>query len=180
VYTDCILGAPRQLLSLVRRNIPGDEQADWDTDVNLVGHSGMPFVPHQIPPGTAPAAEEYGPQTQGWFDFDADPLSEYQYHFLKKVVELARSHGTALVFLHVPLPEEQGAAVIHERQRTPELLGKGVSIAGIPFRELFREIPANHVDEFYRDDHFNRNGQLLFTQSVVPVLERIYAKETTH
>ena len=175
IYADYVLGAPRQALNLFRPNYV-DPNAGLDADEpTRVGYMNGPFVPHRIVPNQiAPESVIYSPATRDSYRFDGEALNGYQFHFLRKTVELAREHGALLVILHLPSPSERGSDVVPERQPMPDLFGAGVVYLGIPSNRLFAKVPSEEVLDYFKDEHLNWNGMQLYTETLAPILARIY------
>src|SRR5579863_5238857 len=128
LYADYVLGAPRQALNLLRPNMiypQGEEPAS--PHEHPAGYMGCPFVRRPVAiPDFPPSSMIFSGETRELFRFDGPPLNAYQFHFLRKTVELAQQQNTPIVILHLPSPSERGVAVVPERQPVAELLGAGV------------------------------------------------------
>jgi hypothetical protein len=157
-----------------------DPDAGFGADEpNREGYGGGPFVPHEIvTPSLPPESITYSAKSRDWFDFDGPPLNTYQFHFLRKTVELAREHGALLVILHMPSPTERGASVVRERQLIPDLFGDGVAFVGIPSTRMFANVPDAQVLDYFKDEHLNFNGMALYTKIITPALIQLYERYT--
>jgi hypothetical protein len=177
IYADFVLGAPRQVLSLLRPN-EIDPRTGLTTHYGTPeGYMGAPFVPHEVK-ATGPPADSmiYSDRTRGFFRFTGPALNEYQLHFLRKSVELVRAHGAMLVILHIASPSERGQETVMERQLVPEVLGDSVAMVGVPSARLFRDVPGSEFFDYYHDEHLNSNGMDLYTKAITPALIELYER----
>jgi hypothetical protein len=176
LYADCVLGAPRQALNLLRGNLvyPNPDRPD-DPHWRDIGYMDSPFVP--LPPDHPDLQADsmiYSAATRNEFQFGGPPLNPYQLHFARKIVELAAAHGTRIVIVHVPMASEKGETTVWERADWPELFRQNVAIVGVPPAALFAGITDQQFYYFYADEHLNRNGQQRFTRTITPALVKLY------
>ena len=130
----------------------------------------------RLDPAVAPSESLYS-QNPSLFRFNGPPLNEFQLHFLRKTVDMARQHGAVVVLLHMPSPSERGSDVVLERQLIPELLGPDVFLAGVPAARMFREVKdAAEFYDYFEDEHVNANGRELYTRAITPALVDIYER----
>ena len=180
LYADFVLGAPRQLLTLLRPNLVDPAKAmsaSFGGRSEEMGYYGAPFVSEPAdPPPLAPEDVIYSPRTAAVFDFNGRPLGPYQRHFAESIGELARNYGVRLVLIHVPVASERGQNVIRERMFWPDVLGTPATIIGVPSGTLFRNIPGDRFYRYYFDEHLNANGNRLFTRAITPALIRTYVQ----
>lgn len=194
LYSSCILGLPRNFLSLARQDGPMDPRSGGlkiYTDsyrtpgpFSLLGsitsglsvQDGTNFIDYHPANGVSAADVcVYDPQTRTNFEFSAQGVDPAQLCFLKKLVRLARSHGTKLAVLHTPEMNELDAARIPERACWPEVLDPDIRLIGIPGAKLFSGMTDSQKRRlFYDHDHLNRNGQEYFTPLVTPALLQSY------
>ncbi len=203
-YFAAILGMPRNLLCLVRKNLPDEliypPNNHWDNfyrtknSAQLLGammaerniQIADPFVP------LAPALDDrpaevrvYSPETRSSFQFGGIAIPAWQLQFAKKFAALAQAHQVKLVYLHLQPPQsanETNSPAILERECWPEVLGTNVTMVGIPPAKLFAGISADDFPKlFYTSDwcHFNENGQRFFTRVITPTLVQIYESNCT-
>jgi hypothetical protein len=200
LYGSTVLGLPRHLLSLLRSDRledPLSSGPDYWTEAyqapNLASELGalrprlgfgarpgflpvVPIVPF-VANGSATPADVfvYGPATRDQFEFDGPATGPYQLHFVRRIAELCRAHGTKLAVLHTPTLRERDATRIIERDFWPGELGAGVELFGIAPARLLAGIDPSKVELlFYEVDHVNQNGQDLFTRLITPALFSIY------
>jgi hypothetical protein len=76
--------------------------------------------------------------------------------------------------LHIPIDTERGLNYMPERNNWPDALHTNSTMIGEPSSVLFDGVNESRLEDFYRDQHFNLNGSLLFTRSVLPALLRAY------
>ncbi len=175
IYAGMTLGAPRQALTLLRPNlIDADAGAQLEYPAPL-GYMGQPFHARRGEPASL-AAESmiYSAATSDLFRFNGPALNSYQLFFIRRTIELARRHATAVVILHMPSPSERGLSVVSDRALMPQLFGNETAFAGVPSTRLFQNVPASEFEDYYQDEHLNRNGMDLFTRTITPALIRLY------
>lgn len=183
LYGSAILGLPRHLLSLFRKNLPEipEPSPSGDNSVNnRLGALRMrlnlgdahDFAPYAPPPAATPADTViYSPATADEFRFTGPATPSYQQHFLNRLVRLCQVHSTQLVVLHLPVVAEAKEALIVEREPW------GDHLVGIPAAKLFAGVPENALRKiFYDPGHLNQNGQDLFTQLITPALLALHAR----
>ena len=177
IYADFVLGAPRQALDLLRPNEVDPRAGRTISFGTAGGYMGGPFIPHEVKrPPIAAESMIYSTRTSGYFRFEGPGLNEYQLHFLRKSVELARAHGAVLVILHLPSPSERGETVVKERQLVPEVFGDSVAMVGVSAADLFMDVPPAEFLDYYHDEHLNTNGMQLYTKTVTPALIELYER----
>lgn len=195
LYGGAVLGMPRQLLSVARRNPPEDpwkmRGTFWETYYhapNIAERLGSlrarlaynvspnfhPFQPH----GSATPADVqiYSESNRGAFAFAGRPPKVYQLHFARKLAQLCAERGTRLVVFKMPLLVEKGPRVPMEYPEwNPANLREPAVIAGIPPDKLFAGVSDEERLKLYYDDaHFNENGQDFFTPLITPALLHLY------
>jgi hypothetical protein len=172
VYGSMVLGAPREVLNLVRPNRNTDT-ADWNDPgaVNEQGYQKTRFVPdRRRPPLLAAAAMIYSPATAAHFRFGGGWLSDYHVHYLRRMGELLREHHTKVVVLNIPADVDYGSPVVREQMYWPDYLGQGTIVAGIPPATLFPGLSQREYLNFFLNIHMNRNGRDYFSAAIVPLL----------
>ncbi len=205
-YYASIVGMPRNLLSLVRTNLPADmdpqKRTYWEIQWNALSietHLGAmttrlgfnpnpqahadaerePFVNYAPETGVAPSDVcVYSPETKANFVFSSAGLPPMQLHFAQKFAVLAREHDCKLVVIHIPTYDERRSMVIAEPTYWPAALRADVTMIGIPPATLFRGLSDGEIRKLYSDPaHLNENGQDYFTALMTPTLLRIYGME---
>jgi len=200
-----ILGMPRNLLSLVRPNLPeilaSTDIEHWreafhapnpceragSLSVKRWEYADAPFSAY-APHGNALPSDiiVYSPATSDQFKFSGLGATSWQHQFVKKLAILAQENNVKLVFLHltpVYSDNETNNLVIQERECWPLVLNTNLSLIGIPPEKLYSGIAAADLPKlFYTPDfyHFNQNGQKFFTPLITPTLFHIYETEATH
>jgi len=205
-YLAAVAGMPRNLLSLMRTNLPADMNATsyWETRAhapNLASRLGTitaragfrtnpdaepePFS--QYTPKTDVEPSDvciYSADTKTNFDFSTGSLPPMQLYFLRELAGLAREHKCRLVIIHSPIFDERRSTRILMPSKLPDLLGQDlqsdIAIVGIPPATLFKGMTDDQIRKLYSDlVHFNENGQNYFTSLVTPSLLKIYESQTT-
>ena len=183
VYAAEVLGAPRQLLSVIRPNrvAAGEDQdvlAGLGSKQVEQGFHGAPFV--RVAPLAAPAVAAdsmiLSPQTARDFHVTGPPLSPYQLHFMRLIGKLLAEHAIPLTVLHVPLAREHGQAAISEQADWSHAFGTHATVVGVSSQRLFGAMSDEEFYRYYYDDHLNRNGSELFTRVISPALIEVYRR----
>jgi hypothetical protein len=192
-YTSAVLGMPRNLLSLLRTNLPvipsdeiswnGFEQFEHVTSpflrqgaLTVRRRMGQPFADY-TPQSNARASDVciYSEETKSQFNFGENAISPMQAAFVGKVGALAREYHVKLVYLHLPASREMKSPSINEHVFWPPLLGGDVTIMGIAPTKLFSGLSdEDTLKLFYNFEHFNQNGQAYFTSLITPSLVQVY------
>jgi hypothetical protein len=89
-------------------------------------------------------------------------------------MELAKENHTQLAILHIPIDSERGKTYIPERGNWASTLHTTGPLLSVPSAVLFQNMSNAEIENFYRDQHFNSNGSLLFSRSIVPALLNAY------
>ena len=192
-YTSAILGMPRNLLSLMRTNLP----AIPSDEISLTGfehfehvrsptfrlgalavrrRKGQPFEDY-TPQSNARTSDVciYSEATKPEFNFAGAKIYPMQSAFLAKIGALAREYHVKLVYLHMPLSNEMKSPLINEPVFWPPLLGGDLTMMGIAPTKLFAGLSDEEVLKlFYNVEHLNQNGQTYFTSLITPSLMQVY------
>jgi len=169
-YASAILGMPRNLIGLVRPNLPpiplDKNQVAWN-------HSPTDYTP----PTTADPSQVlvYSDATKSNFLFSNTQIAPMQLAFIRKIGLLAQEHQTQLVFVHLPDFADRKAALIEEATFWPDAFHTNLPMVGIPPAILFAGMTDDDVHKLYfNPTHFNQNGRNYFTPIVTPSLIQIY------
>ncbi len=198
-YCASLIGLPRNLLSLVRSNLPAQLVTDktnyWTLTANApnpatrlgslsVGRgfapnpmaAAAPFVPYKPATAATPAdAMVFSPATKDDFQFASAPLPAWQMHFAQRLAALFLEHHVKPVMLYLPDLAEVRSPVIPKRGDWPTLFTTDTTLLGIPPARLFAGLSDADILKLYGDPvHFNRNGQEYFTPLITPALMHIY------
>ena len=199
-YASAMLGLPRNLLSLMRTNLPLDAntlQEDFymahyraANPATRLGSLAIPydvdtpahFERFQPVTGATPADVcVYSPQNRTSFVFKGPSVKPRQLYFLRKLVALAQQHGVRLVMLHVPSMNEVNSTQIPERACWPDWLSADVRLVGVPGAKLFAGMSDREKRLLFCDpNHLNINGQEYFTPVITPTLIQLFENETNH
>lgn len=192
-YADSVRGMSRNLLSLVRTDMPVDGNPGrtyWEKKYNaenltsrfgsIAAHLGFEhnpdFAPYTPQNSTRPSDVCVYPSTNpSLFRFVSADLS-YQDSFAKKIVSLARNKGVQVIVLHLPEINELDSPVIQERDFWPKTFSSEVTLMGIPPAKLFEGLKREEIlNLFFDPGHMNKNGQEYFTKLITPCLLQTYA-----
>jgi len=196
-YSTSMIGMPRDILGLIRSNlpvIPGPEMS-WPGYPHVpnpalrLGSLAMrmgnleyhnEFFPYKPQTNVDPSGTVvWSGDTKNLFEFSHEPLDILQFAFARKVAALAREHGTALVYLHIPDISESRSPVIKEQEFWPDVFNSNITMVGIPPAKLFAGLSDRQIiNLFHGGSHLNQNGQEFFTPVVTPRLIEIYHDQT--
>jgi hypothetical protein len=169
-YSSALVGIPRNLVNLLRHNPPvapvEPESVSWY-------HSSIDYTPQ-----TKVTPEEfkiYSAANKEDFAFSSETVPTMQLSFIKKSGALARQYHVQLVYLRIPVLQEQRETLVNERTFWPDAFGVKLPMVGIPPSILFSGMTDGEVHNLYfNPTHFNQNGQKYFTRLVTPSLIQIY------
>jgi hypothetical protein len=204
-YFAAVVGMPRNLLELLRPNLPAPLVADkpnhWEIVAdgpNPAANLGCLSFRHGFaadPLAAAAPFEMFAPETSARptdaliysadtktnFEFSTAPLPAWQAHFARKFGVLLREHGVQPVMLYLPALAEIRAPAIGERTFWPEIFPDNFALLGIPPAKLFGDLTDADVIKLYADPvHFNQNGQQYFTRLITPTLINLYETQFNH
>jgi hypothetical protein len=177
LYASAILGLPRNLVGLLRDNLPA-----YPKEKSGYGVPAVPYVPET--PTTPSDVIAYSPATKNSFHFDGGPMPAYQKALLRKIGVMADAHQSKLVYLHLPVFDERRDTRIDETEFFPDLMGKNVAMVGIPPSVLFAGMSDADIDNLFIKQphgsssvHLNFNGRNFLTTLITPELVQIYEDE---
>jgi hypothetical protein len=176
-YAASVLGAPRHLLSLLRRNPDYDHWVRPMRGSHLVpeGFYGAPYEPLDRDPPAVPTETLIGSAASApAFAFTEPPFSPYQEHFARLIVDMARAHGTRLVTFRIPRWSDRASPVAAERADWPRVFGADTTIVGVAPAVLFGGLNEDEIKRLYTNEHFNASGATRFTRTITPALLEIY------
>ena len=193
-YSSAILGMPRNLLGLLRPNLPviSSDEISWGEFLHVKSPAtrlgalplrrmaDQPFTDYTPPASADPAgARVYSEATKADFRFAGTTLAPMQMVFARNIATLAREHRVKLVCLHLPKATEMKSPVIEERAYWPDVFQGDVTLVGIPGATLFAGLAEADVRKLYYDfQHFNENGQKYFTPIITPRLVQVYEEQS--
>ena len=198
-YYASIVGMPRNLLAMVRPNLPTDLNARsyWEIHAhapNLAARLGSirdqmgfvdaegaptPFVPFTPDNGVQPSDVcIYSPETKSKFAFSSAGVPPMQLYYARKVAALARQHGCKLVVVHIPTFDERRSTVISMPINWADALQTDITMVGIPPATMFKGLSDDEIRRLYSNAlHLNENGQDYFTTLMTPTLLKIYESQ---
>jgi hypothetical protein len=204
-YFAAIQGIPRNLLELLRPNLPcefspatrarleeslfcSDSQHSLGSLALLQGFSkapvfstGHPPFESFSPPNSTSAADAviYSTATKDAFQFIGPQMLAPQTHYAQKFSALARSKSIQMVMLHVPEVADLNRVAITEREFWPDSLHADVTLLGILPQRMFTGLSEEEKLKFFADPyHLNQNGQQYFTKLITPTLSKLYENST--
>lgn len=173
LYGGAVVGLPRHLLSLARpdRRRADPVEATLGARFDRRGYFGDRYQAFRPEPPALEADKithrRCAPPACRLY---AEPLPEYQMHFVRLMGALLREHGVPAIILHVPQANERHATAVEERVDWFALMGPGATLIGVPPAQLFRGLTDDEIKRFYVSDHFNENGAVFFTKAILPAL----------
>ena len=198
LYAAALIGMPRNLLSLLRPNLPAPLVTAQTNYWTRISHSpnpatqlgclsvrkgfaldpmttDVPFAPFTPETSARPAdAVVFAADTKTNFEFSTTPIPAWQVHFARQFAALLPAHGVRPVMLYLPVLAEARAPVIAERAFWPDILD-GATLLGVPPVKLFGGLTDAELHQLYADPvHFNANGQSYFTRLITPALIGLY------
>jgi hypothetical protein len=203
-YFASVIGMPRNLLALLRPNVPAPLVSNppnyWEQHycsasvVKLLGctcselgfnydtlsDNFTVFTPFSPQPGvTAADTKIYSSAAKNDFEFGNEHLPAWQAHFAAKLEELAQTNRCKLVMLHLPVLADAPVTGIRERAFWPDIFKGDFWLVGIPPAKLFAGLTDQQLHWLFTNSaHFNKNGMQYFTPLITPALLEIY--ETRH
>lgn len=187
LYACSILRAPRDLLSIVRRNknslSPSSFAQNLGADKAEIGIGRDPdtFVRFTPVSPVVPSDDMiFSSRTKDQFQFTNDEIPYYQNLFLEKLVEICRNERVPLVILNIPQYTERHNSRAIERKEWKASFGSDVSLIGVPPSVLFAGLNEEEISRLRFDDaHFNANGSEFFTRTILPALLEVYNTRAT-
>lgn len=181
LYGDMVLGAPRELLSDVRPNLLSQAEIAAPIASDKLGYYGGKFVPEPVDSGTLPTLEEsYEDPPYDLVHTVGPSLNPYEVHFARKILELAQHNHIAVAFMHIPIDSEQGLAYMPERGNWADVLHTNAPMIGVSSSALFNNVEKANFHDYYRDQHFNSNGSMLFTRGITGAIIKAYDERVQH
>ncbi len=205
-YFTSLIGMPRNLLSLLRPNIPAEifpdrpgyikpqDQAFADAPNRLgavstrLGFRASPLFPDAPfvffrPPATnrvqASICKVSHPSKN--FEFSNAPLPPWQARFARQFAGLAETQQCKLIILYIPDLAEVRDGAIRERPLAPAFSGADLTLVGIPPRQMFQGLSDDEILKLFSDKwHFNQNGMEFFTPLITPALIQLYDDLVNH
>jgi hypothetical protein len=202
-----LLGVPRNLLDLLRPNLPCElsvadiarlERTYYCTNPATrlgslalqQGFGSSPTFQDDHPPfefftpANQARPEEtviYSRATKDEFQFTGPPMLVSQIHFAQKFGALATEKHLPLVMLHMPELADVGQPAIPEREFWPDTLHADVAMIGITPPHLFAGMNEVEIHKLFAEQyHLNLNGQQYFTRLITPALLNLYENSTNH
>ncbi len=185
IYSEMVLGGPRQLLSRLRPNLIGEAEQMPSTP------GAVPLAPDET--GTTEADEtnaDPAPPPADLLSADSPAirvqpvkltgenrfaLGPYTVFFLKQIEALVRAKGAKLVLLHLPLgmDKEPSSSSLPELTRWDSIFGPGIQMIGVPKAKLFRGLDSNDYYNVH-DIHMNARGGRRFTDAISSAVAAAY------
>lgn len=185
-YALCVLGAPRQALSVLRADIQrGPKQflaannGTWIRELGWEDKTGEKFVSNKIEPFTEDprAFIHMKGVNEDRIEFN-EVMSPYQEYFFRKTIEVLKENGVKVALLYLPLHDERKLEKIPIRAAYEDTLGLNVPIIGMEPARLFAGRSDTEIQSlYYNKNHFNRNGTEFFTGAITPAIIGSYLEE---
>jgi hypothetical protein len=101
-------------------------------------------------------------------------LEERQMDYLRRIIALCRAHGTEVLFVSHPLPDERLAAVTNDEE-IYAALDAFAREEGVPYNNFHGKLPLRTFEHFYDDHHLNAAGGTIFNAAVLAWLRDVQA-----
>jgi hypothetical protein len=181
LYSDMVLGAPRELLSYLRPNLLSNKEMASQPRSERAGYYGASFVPESVDSAAIPSLEQsYESPPYNFVHAAGKPLNPYETHFAKKILDLAKGKHIEIALLHIPIDSEQGLDYMPERGKWSSTLHTDAPMIGSASKVLFKGVNERRFHNYYYDQHFNINGSMLFTRSIIPAILKAYDERDEH
>jgi hypothetical protein len=188
-YAQSILGVPRHLLSLVRRNDIDGRQSQLDqykrycgTPPVLLGFKPLrtntprqPYTQVDYPIASIPVERMIFRDGVGaMLKFNGRPLSAIQVRGIALMNKLASAHGAHFALWHYSLPAEL-RGFVHLRTYDPGAFGGYIPVLGASPRDLYAGLSAEQIRGLWKDQsHPNWNGARYNTRAIAPAILALY------
>ncbi len=180
VYAFEMIGAPRNLVSLLRKDLTSDSEdmgSLLGTRKVYASRSGLFIKKDMQPPTFTDEQLLYGKATAVNYQFTGDALLDFQAVYNHKLFDLARSQAISIATIHLPLYRYRHEKTIGERANWAEVMNNpNIAMIGVPNSVLFAGLNEADLDNFYYDDHMNVNGAAFYTKAILPGILALYAK----
>ncbi len=165
LYAESVLGAPRHVVSLLRRGPDFAHAVEPTLGAHLVeqGFYGAPYQPvTRDPPDVPVETLLHTPATADRFVFTGPPPTDYQAHFARLIADLLRAHGIRLVTFHVPRWSDRKSPVVEDCVDWQSFFGVEGSLVGIaPAPPLPRDDRRRDHEPLHQRPLQRRRGALL-------------------
>jgi hypothetical protein len=205
-YFAAVVGMPRNLLNLLRPNLPaplvsnppnyweqhygsasivklrGATKSRLGFSYDTMGDNFTAFTPFTPHTGVTPAdTEVYSADHPGDFKFGNATLPAWQIAFATRLSELAATNSTRLVMLTIPVLADAAATNIQQRARWAGIFKCDFWLVGLPPAKMFNGLTDQQLHWLFTNrGHFNENGMTYFTPLVTPTLLKIYEAAPHH
>jgi hypothetical protein len=178
LYSQAVLGAPRKILSILRKDAFGQILNNWEERSGSAYHKvGAEF--HPPPPDLVPEKLFYSSSPLS-FDFAPKPTNTYQLYFLNKIISLLKEHGVTVICIHPPAFKEVKMTKVIEQGCWTKLLENHPDMFGVPGSSLFEGLSEEQAKRLFEDDHhLNANGSVFFTEAISGGVIHAYQRATT-
>jgi len=182
IYAVNLIGVPRHILSYLRPN--GElsvEKSTWNNSRTgaLRQYYSMGLGPLH-PPSRIPSLKFkpeqliYGKHTAGNYEFTGKKLGSYQAYFLAKFFALAAEHDVHVVVTNVPIRPRAADKTTREITDYAKVYPGRIAIASIAPAQLFSGMNDAEIDDYFYNEHMNKNGAELFTRAFMPAITALY------
>jgi hypothetical protein len=184
LYGDMVLGAPREMLTHLRSNKVAYNKLRLYSSMLEAGYYGAPEAGYYGAPyiresvdGFAPPAlsSTYQLAPYALIRQTGKPLDAYESHFAGKILSLAAEKQIRVALLHIPIDSERDLNYMPERSTFKGQVYPDTPFLGVTSSVLFGTMDDARFRHYYLDQHFNRNGQLLFTKAILPAVMKAYS-----
>ena len=169
MFANMVVGAPRQLLAMVRPNMVDEDEltrVQWSGDKLAAALADKALT--ETPP---PAGHIYSAASSA-LTIDQPKvlglhvgLGQYTLYYLKQINRLLHSAHSSLYLLEIPTNKDFGSSRIKQLYNWREIFGENVKTISVPSAELFANLDPK---EYYMsgDAHMNAKGAARFTTAI--------------
>ncbi len=181
LYGEMVLGAPRQLLALIRPNLIRDLDGSGDAATPRRVTAAEPARANAKAADAVPGASLLAPAAPV-FEVAIPSLrnSEYRFgmgpytlFFLDRIARLVQGAGSRLVLMHVPLGLDAMSDRVQEIEPWGTVFGSDIREIAVPKRQLFEGVDPTRF-YFPGDVHMNPQGGERFTDSILEPVAQAY------
>ena len=177
-YSHLVLGAPRQLLSAIRPNIPLNPIPHSSTFGSMLkkrGFQGENFVYFKQSPIINKINRTYNYSiTNSHFKIIDSKFPKFQTFWINHLSSLLTKNNISKALISIPTWSTRNDNYVKIYRELIDIYDS--TYIGIPPYELFGKMGPDKQKLFFYNEHMNYNGAELFTESIVKTIVETYKK----
>lgn len=177
-YSHLVLGAPRQLLSAIRPNIPLNpipHSSTFGTMLKKKGFNGENFVQFKQVPVVNKINRTYNDSfTNTHYKIMDSKFPEFQTFWMNHLSSLLTKRNISKALISIPIWSTRNDKYVKIYSELFDIYDS--TFIGIPPYELFGEMKPEKQNLFFYNEHMNYNGAKYFTESIVKKIIETYTK----